>query len=157
MLYKTFTIPLYDNDDEIESLNRFISGHKIINIEKNLIQSENKYYWNFLIEYVKTTTKFKSNISRSKVDYKELLSPEDFSIFVKLREIRKKIAEEQGLPLYAVFTNEQLSKIVTEKISTKSKLSEIQGVGNQKVNFASPILDYMKGLINKDEKSGKSL
>ena len=148
MQFKTYTIPLYDNKEEVEELNLFLRENKIINVQKNLIQHENKYYWNFLVEYIKDVNKQQgfSGKKKSKVDYKEILSPEDFAVFSKLRELRKDIAEKNGIPVYAVFTNDQLSEIVTKKITTKSKLKEIPGIGEQKVNFADSILEYMKGL-----------
>jgi len=44
--------------------------------------------------------------AKGKVDYKEIAEAGDFALFSKLREVRKKLAEENGLPIYAVCTNE---------------------------------------------------
>lgn len=157
MLYKTFTITLYDNDDTVNELNSFVETHKVLNVEKNLIQQGDKYYWNFLIEYVKKDDKKPKGSKKPKVDYKEVLKPEDFAIFSKLREIRKKIAEENSIPVYTVFTNEQLAEIVKQRITSKTALSKLSGVGEQKINLASPILDYVSSIGGNNETSGKSV
>ena len=157
MQYKSFTFLLYDNDDEITELNIFLNSNKIINIEKNLVQQENKYYWNFLIEYIKSNNNSSNSLRKNKkvkIDYKEVLSSEDFEIFSKLREIRKETADKEGIPVYGVFNNEQLSEIVTKRITTKSDLKKINGVGKQKINLSGPILDYMKGLNLSDSNEG---
>ncbi len=65
MQFKTYTIPLYDNKEEVEELNLFLRENKIIDVQKNLIQDENKYYWNFLVEYAKEV-KNQQGVSDSK-------------------------------------------------------------------------------------------
>ena len=50
---------------------------------------------------------------KQRVDYKEVLSPADFALFAKLRDWRKATAEQEGIPVYAVLTNEQLAAIAT--------------------------------------------
>ena len=46
-----------------------------------------------------------ANLSGSRVDYKTVLSPDEFVIFSRLRELRKELAELQSVPIYALFTN----------------------------------------------------
>jgi superfamily II DNA helicase RecQ len=54
-------------------------------------------------------------------------------LFAQLREWRKSEAAEIGVPVYTIFTNEQLAKIAEQKIRTKAGLQEIEGVGEAKV------------------------
>ena len=56
------------------------------------------------------------------IDYRQILSEEDFAVFAKLRDLRKKLAENTGVPVYAVFTNEQLAQIVLKKCNSKTAL-----------------------------------
>ena len=46
---------------------------------------------------------------RPRVDYKEILSADEFAVFVRLREVRKQLAATEAIPVYAVCTNEQLA------------------------------------------------
>ena len=64
-----------------------------------------------------------------KVDYREVLSAEDFAVFSKLREVRKGLAEKEGVPPYTIFTNEQFATVVRQKVTTKAALEKVEGVG----------------------------
>ena len=68
---------------------------------------------------------------RVKVDYREVLSPEDFAVFARLRQVRKEIAQDDAVPVYTVFTNEQLAQMVQGRATTKAALEKIAGVGDQ--------------------------
>ena len=37
---------------------------------------------------------------RGRVDYREVLSPEQFALFVKLRALRQGIAKDEAVPVY---------------------------------------------------------
>lgn len=69
---------------------------------------------------------------KQRVDYKEVLSPEDFALFAKLRDWRKATAEQEGIPVYAVLTNEQLAAITTKRPGSISQLREVEGIGEAK-------------------------
>ena len=42
--------------------------------------------------------------SERRVDYREVLSAEQFEVFSKLREVRKEVAEREAVAVYAIFT-----------------------------------------------------
>lgn len=69
---------------------------------------------------------------RERVDYKEVLSPDDFALFARLRDWRKAAAEKEGVPVYAVLTNGQLAAIATKRPGTAAQLREVEGVGEAK-------------------------
>jgi ribonuclease D len=56
------------------------------------------------------------------VDYKEVLKPEEFEVFSRLRDWRKNVAEKEGVPVYAVLTNEQLAQMVQKQVKSKAGL-----------------------------------
>ena len=62
-----------------------------------------------------------------KVDYKEVLKPEEFEVFSRLRDWRKTVAEQEGVPVYVVFTNEQLAEMVRKRVASKAELGGIEG------------------------------
>jgi superfamily II DNA helicase RecQ len=55
----------------------------------------------FLIEYGREN-KTGGSSSTIRIDYCEILSEQDYAFFDKLRQLRKEIAEKQGVPVYAV-------------------------------------------------------
>ena len=81
-------------------------------------------------------------MGKGKIDYKEILSEKDFSLFSKLREARKKLAEENGLPVYAVCTNEQLAEIAKRRPKNLGDFMQIEGIGQGKADkYALTLLE----------------
>jgi superfamily II DNA helicase RecQ len=84
---------------------------------------------------------------RPKVDYKEVLKPDEFEVFSRLREWRKGVAEKEGVPVYTVLTNEQLAQIIQKKVSSKAALKEIEGVGDARVEkYGEAVLETLAAL-----------
>lgn len=61
--------------------------------------------------------------------YKAVLSDADFALYAELRAWRKGIAEREGVPVYAVFSNEQLAEIVRRRVDTLAAVGAIEGIG----------------------------
>ncbi|MDR1903250.1 MAG: HRDC domain-containing protein [Treponema sp.] len=138
--YAAFLLPLYADSVEQEALNRFIRTRRIVQTRKELVSQEGQSWWAILVEYLDTPAPVAvgGETPKSKVDYKELLSPEDFAIFSQLREARKKLSEENGLPVYAVCTNEQLAEIARQKPKTVAECKKIEGIGQGKAEKYVP-------------------
>jgi superfamily II DNA helicase RecQ len=71
--------------------------------------------------------------TQPRVDYREVLSEADYAVFDKLRNIRKELAEKLGIPVYAVFTNEQLAGMIKKQPKTGKELQSIAGIGEARV------------------------
>lgn len=153
-----FKISVTYPDDEATKLNGFLTAHKILTVQRELIHDGQCSFWAIAVEYLSSSSsseKPKSN--RSRKDYKKELSPERFALFSKLREWRKKLAEQHGVPVYMVFTNEQLAAIASGPVTTRAELQEIEGVGGAKVEKYSHIVEFVQQEISSDETTGKSV
>ena len=132
MQYRVFFVPIFDDGTFEDELNRFLCNHKVVEVNKHY--SEATSVWTFCVTYIETnysavnTTQSK----KEKIDYKEVLDELSFARFVKLREARKLIASSEALPVYAVFTNEELAQIASLEEITESGLASIKGIGNKK-------------------------
>ncbi len=70
-------------------------------------------------------------------------------LYAKLRDVRKQIAQTEGVPVYMVFTNEHLAKMVQKRIATQAGLEEIAGVGDARVvKYGARMLDFLHTLWN---------
>jgi superfamily II DNA helicase RecQ len=82
-----------------------------------------------------------------RIDYRERLSEADFAIYAKLRSLRKSIAERDGLPAYALFTNEQLAAMVQQRVTSLKGLEEIPGVGPARVSkYGAAFLEILRSM-----------
>ena len=136
--YASFLLPLHSDSSEQEEINRFLRAHRIVQTHKELVSNSTSSHWAILVEYLDCSVKNSSEATKSKVDYKELLSAKDFSLFSKLREVRKKLAEENGLPVYAVCTNEQLAEIAKRRPKNLTECMQIEGIGQGKAEKYVP-------------------
>jgi superfamily II DNA helicase RecQ len=75
-----------------------------------------------------------STRERSRVDYRERLSEENYRIYEKLRDLRKEIGTAEGVPLYNVFTNKQLADMIEKKARTKADLESLEGIADNRVD-----------------------
>jgi len=132
--YATFFISPFGEKSVTDELNSFLRSHRIINFEKKLLDGERGTGWAFLVEYAYTDNNRNSSGSNSpRVDYREVLTPVEFALFEKLRELRKGISEKSGIPVYAVFTNEQIAAMVKKTPVTPRDLMGIPGIGESRI------------------------
>ncbi len=92
--FKFFSIPVTCAEDMEIELNTFLRAVQAITMHRELICQENRFYWAIAVEYTTGNKKDnrKSELTKKKIDYKEVLSPEDFTIYSKLRDWRKETA-----------------------------------------------------------------
>ncbi len=138
-------------------MNRFLQHNRILTIHREFVHNREHSYWSIAVEFCsgesQTIQKSPRVSGRNRVDYKEVLSPEDFELFVKLREWRKEKAGESGIPVYTIFTNEQLAQIVVQRIVSKSALREIDGIGESRIKKYGDTVIQLMHLVTKEGRS----
>jgi superfamily II DNA helicase RecQ len=139
MPFKFFHVRCVDPVAAADELNQFLATHRILAVEKRFVECGENSYWSICVDYPATkqtqdTGSPTSQTKKNRVDYREVLTPDQFGQFVRLRELRSQIAQEEALPVYTVFTNEQLAAMVTESAVTLSDLAKITGVGKGRVD-----------------------
>ena len=122
MQFKLFSIPATGDNEAEEDLNRFLRSHRAVSVQKELVESGQTAYWCFCVEYLLGSTPEGKGGGRQRVEYKEILSAEDFVVFVRLRDVRKELAGKEAIPVYAVCTNEQLAEMAKSRAATLADL-----------------------------------
>ncbi len=142
-----FAVPVRDSSACEQELNGFLAGHKVVSIERHLIDQGVNSFWAICVDYLSHThgeSGLNQNLSRSRVDYKAILPPEEFAVFSRLREFRKEAAQAEAVPVYALFTNEQLAQMVQRRCRCRSDLSQIEGIGESKIEkYAERLLPLL--------------
>lgn len=148
MQIRIFIIPIKNVDDSEIEMNRFLRSHRVLAVKKEFVVDGENSFWTFCIEYLDAVSGSVpvGSTARPKVDYKEQLQPDEFLAFSRLREWRKRVADEEAVPVYTIFTNGQLAEIVTKKVSSKSALGSIIGVGEARVTkYGDGLLSVIGG------------
>jgi len=130
--YISFYVSPFGEKSVTDELNAFLRSHRIVNVEKRLIDGERGTGWVFLVEYGIDGGKSASN-STQRIDYREVLNEAEYALFEKLRNLRKDIAEKTGIPVYAVFTNDQLAVMIKKPPKTSKDMLSIAGIGESRV------------------------
>lgn len=144
MAYKIFTIPIQDDASGTDDLNHFLRSHRILRVTPSLVDAGCDSVWSFLVEYrdlQPSSAAPTGSKSKARIDYREVLSPEDFSVFSRLRDWRRDVSQRESIPAYTVFDNEQLATMVTSKANTRAAIAAIPGVGEARVEkYADSVL-----------------
>ena len=146
MQYEIFTIPVFNPEEGIEKLNRFLRGHKVVQVDKEIVRMGEQTYWSFCVNYLLTTSPVEPE-KKEKIDYKNVLGQEQFKVFSKLRSCRKIISDKEGYPAYSVFTDAELALLSQMENLTHESMVKIEGIGKKRMErFGVVLLE----LYNKD-------
>jgi superfamily II DNA helicase RecQ len=164
MPMRTFMIPVTDGGEACDALNQFMRHVRVLSTERRFVELGLQSFWSILVDYLEVKpesvsaeqrpTKF-----RNRIDYREVLDPDAFSLFAQLREFRKRLSQEEGVPIYTIFTNEQLAEIAKNRIVTKSGLEKVDGIGGARLSrYGDAVLRFLESQLGTShEESSKPL
>lgn len=154
MQLKQFFLAI-DDDTALEECNRFLRSVRLLEIDRQFVAGNPMSGWSILVHYLPDASA-QEKMKKTKIDYREILDKADFELFSRLRKERKLLAERDGVPVYAVFTNEQLAEIARSKISTPAKLAQLEGVGEGKLAKYSTILEVVIAAGKQEDGGGSA-
>lgn len=147
MALRFFIVPVHDSGPFEQDLNGFLARHKVVSIQRQFVDQGVNSFWAICVDYLSGAlgeAAPNANLSRSRVDYKAILPPEEFAVFSRLRELRKELAQTEAVPVYALFTNEQLAQMVQRRCRGRSDLTQIEGIGESKIEkYAERLLPLL--------------
>jgi superfamily II DNA helicase RecQ len=140
--FRTFRVGLEESGTD--SFNRFLRNVRALSVDKKFVESGEGSFWVFLVEY--EVAQENASGRKERVDYKEVLPPEQFLRFDNLRKLRQDLAKAAGVPAYSVFTNEMAEAMVKIPEPNITRLKEIAGFGDQKAeSYGAKILSCLLG------------
>jgi len=100
MSLKFFTIPIQDLASSEGELNSFMANHRVLSVDRHFVDHGASSFWTVCVDFLdgQPATSSDSRTRRAKVDYRDLLDPEEFTVFAKLRDLRKEISQEGRSP-----------------------------------------------------------
>lgn len=129
-----FSIPAIGGERETDALNRHIASSRVLCVERQFVADGAASFWSICVLTQQADQRPEPRPRSRGIDYKDRLSPEEFVIYARLRDMRKELAATEGVPVHAVFTNEQLAAIATARITSVTGLRAIEGVGEARVD-----------------------
>ena len=160
-MLKFFCIPARQAAGAEGELNRLLRTQRIVSVDRRWVENGEQSFWSVCVEYtepvgpVPAAPASSGEPGKGKIDYRERLKPEDFAVYAQLRELRKAVAAEESVPVYAVFTNDHLAQIAEGKVRTKAALEAIQGVGAARAEkYADRFLSLLNSLDTQPPQKG---
>lgn len=153
MQIKLFTIPIDSPEAVQNELNAFLRGNKILEVESHLHSNAKTAQWCFCIKYLGQPFTYPHE-KKEKVDYKTVLDEGTFQKFVHLRERRKKLASQEGLSAFIIFTDAELAELAKLDMITEKTMLTIKGIGEKKVRkygsyfFTQPNINHEKSRLS---------
>jgi superfamily II DNA helicase RecQ len=136
MSYHLFQYPIPGPAD-LADLNACLASHRVVAVQQHLVPHPGGATLVFVVHT--TETSLKTGPGR-KIDWKEVLTPEDFTLYSRLRDQRKSLADAEGVPVYSVFSNDLLAEIARRRPASLADLSQIEGFGQARLQKYGPSL-----------------
>jgi superfamily II DNA helicase RecQ len=165
MAYKFFRVAWPDPAAAEAELNGFLRSHRVMKVRQQFVEAGEDSFWSFCVEYVEpraagdrpASERPAARSGKERVDYRERLPPEQFDLYLKLRELRKELADADKVAVYLVFTNEQLAQIAVSPPSSKTDLAKIDGVGAARVDkYGDRVVEFCKAISTGGKAAGGS-
>lgn len=150
MGYAHFLIPAEGGDAE-KRLNEFLRTHAVLKMELRFAERLEGLFWVYAIHYdeapgARDSSAPQRELGKDRIDYQQTLSEPDFALYVKLRDWRKAVAEEQGVPQFSIFHNATLAAIAQARPASAESLRELSGVGEGKGSrYGEAVLKIVAG------------
>jgi superfamily II DNA helicase RecQ len=127
MPFKIITIPFNREKGCFleEELNKFCLNKTVRSYEAKFFQDGGGAYWSVFLEYEEV-------LEASGVDDFRLNDSQQL-LLKRLREWRRKKAEDNGVPVYVICTNKQALELVKKAPKTIEALKSIEGFGKKKI------------------------
>lgn len=150
MPLKFFLVPAFEPGAAESEINAFLGSHRVVAIDRRFVDQGVNSFWAVCVDHLPTgmgDARRVLSIGRNRIDYKQVLSADEFVVFSRLRELRKEIAQQEAVPVYAVFTNEQLAQAVQQRCRSAADFGRIDGVGQARVEkYADQLLSILASL-----------
>ena len=111
MQLKSFIIPVLSPERNEGDVNSFLRSHRVLRIERHLVNDDTGAYWAVLVEYAEDGHAESARPSHRRDNNKEdfNLSSEEQERYEHYRKVRNEVSMKKGVPPYVIFTNQELA------------------------------------------------
>ena len=148
MPVKIVTLPFDETNETFheEMVNRFISGNIIKKMKFDFFSACERPYWSIFMEY-------EPRFDTHETNEVEKMSGDEKALLEKLFELRRQLAEKEGIPVFIIATNKQLRDVVKQRPTTGEQLKMIDGFGKKKTQkYGRVIFETVKAYFPKISK-----
>lgn len=146
-------VPARTPEPAQSELNALLTGSRVLAVHREWLADGAQSGWAFCVEVLGGESPLPDALKAggerrrgADIDYRQVLSEEDFAVYARLRSARKHLAQRDGVPLYDVCSNEQMAAIVTGRVDSLEGLAGIDGMGAARVTrYGADLLAALSG------------
>jgi hypothetical protein len=105
MQIRVFAIPMDgEGTDAVDEVNVFLRSQRVLSVDKVAVVEHGRHCWSLCVEYLPRRAAEAprgptgaTGDGRPRLDYREILSKEEFDRFAKLRALRKQMADAEAV------------------------------------------------------------
>lgn len=130
--FKTFVLPSVSDANAESDLNGFLRSHRVVSVAKTYDGGS----WRFCVEWLdesRVDSGGRGFRYAERIDYMKVLPPKIFAVFAKLRDKRKALAQNAGVPPFTVATDAQLAEMAKIPEPSLSSIGKIDGIGESRL------------------------
>jgi superfamily II DNA helicase RecQ len=145
-------IPARDPHCAEQELNAVLQSRRVVAVERHFCPLAPDPGWAVCVEFVQELASESIDRKNKRTDYREVLDGPTFKLFAAIRQRRKDLAAQEGLPIFAVLNNEQLAEIARQRCSTLSDLRRIKGLGEARIaKYGEAFLQTLREAIDAND------
>lgn len=154
MRFRFIAVPAMGGEAAEAELNAFLGAHRVLTVDRQLVADGGRSYWAVCVAWIESSAAqvAVSAGKKPRIDYREVLSGEEFALFARVRALRKAISDRDGVPVYAVFSNEQLAEMVRRPPATVAEFAQLAGVGpGRAASYGRDFIDALRATASQPE------
>lgn len=147
MPIRIFTIPFNEETQTFHDdlVMQFCVNKRIHKIETKFFTRNHQPFWTVAIHYGQILFDEKIIRTDGTPSPEELLDDQQKALLLRMKEWRKGLSPEIGLPVYMIATNAQLVSIIRQKCETLESLKLVKGFGKAKIEkYGKPLTDMVR-------------
>ena len=143
-----FTIPAQQPEPAQSGLNAFLARGQVVGVQRAFVADGSNSFWTVLVELAPGAAPLPADLRASataaarprggSVDYRQVFNAADFARYAALREQRRLLASSEGVPVYAVFSNEQLADMLRQQVYSRAGLADLYALASGSVGRRQP-------------------
>lgn len=155
MAFEIFCVELPNGGDSLERVNKFMATHVIVSKQQHLMTRDGIPYMMFCLEYIQGGGGASSTpTSEARADVWNSLTSSEREHFIKLKDLRNQLAEQEHVKPFVIFTNDQLGEMVKGHVTTLEGMKGIHDMGKSRLEkYAPRLLPLLKELFAAKESS----
>jgi superfamily II DNA helicase RecQ len=147
MPVRIFTIPFNEETQTFHDdlLQQFCVNKRIHKIETKFFSRNHQPFWTVAVQYGQILSEEKNIRVTGTPAPEHLLDDQQKALLLRLKEWRKGAAQEAGLPVYMIATNNHFVSMIQQKCTTLESLKLVKGFGKAKMEkYGKTVTDMIK-------------